>query len=194
MNPSINNTVFVKFPVLESERLIFRSFKKKDAEAFFRLKSNPLVMKYMDSPYIENVIVAKEKIKAAKQDFKDQKGINWSIIDKKTGQWMGYFGIWQIDKKNCRGEIGYALAPEYWGKGYMKETFSTLLDFSFKKLHLHSLKANVNPKNENSKQVLKKIGFRLEAYFREDYLFDGIFLDSEIYCLLVSDWNEADYF
>lgn len=191
---TINEAVFSEFPVLKSERLKFRQFKKKDAKAFFALKSNPLVMKYMDSPRIENVEMAKEKIREIKQDFKGQKGINWSILDKETGEWMGYFGIWNIDKKNCRGQIGYAIAPKYWKKGYMSETFNTLLEFSFENLHLHSVEANVNPKNEKSAQILIKMGFRQEAYFRENYLFDGHFLDSMIYCLLANDWDYEQYF
>jgi ribosomal-protein-alanine N-acetyltransferase len=107
---TINNTVFSKFPTLKSERLKFRSFKKKDAKAYFLLRSNPLVMKHMDSSYIENIEIAKQKINEIKQDFKDQKGINWSIVDKKTGEWIGYFGVWSIDKQNSRGQISYALA------------------------------------------------------------------------------------
>jgi ribosomal-protein-alanine N-acetyltransferase len=193
-HPIINDTIFNKFPNLKSERLKFRSFKKKDAKAYFLLRSNPLVMKQMDAPYIENIEVAKQKINEIKQDFKDQKGINWSIVDKKTGEWMGYFGVWSIDKKNSRGQIGYALAPEYWKKGYMAETFDTLLEFSFKTLHLHSIEANINPQNKNSEQVLKRMGFRQEAYFRENYFFNGHFTDSMIYCLLADDWDYTKYF
>ena len=44
-----------------------------------------------------------------------------------------------------------------------------------------------NKLNELSKNVLKKMGFQKEAYFRENYYYDGQFLDSEIYCLLKSD-------
>jgi ribosomal-protein-alanine N-acetyltransferase len=74
------------------------------------------------------------------------------------------------------------------------ETFNTLLEFSFKTLHLHSIEANINPQNKNSEQVLKRMGFRQEAYFRENYFFNDHFTDSMIYCLLASDWDYTKYF
>jgi len=54
-------------------------------------------------------------------------------------------------------------------------------------MKLHSIEANVNPLNEKSKKVLERVGFKKEAYFRENYLFDGKFLDSVIYSLLEKD-------
>jgi ribosomal-protein-alanine N-acetyltransferase len=62
-----------------------------------------------------------------------------------------------------------------------------LLKFGFRGLNLHSIEANINPQNENSKGVLEKIGFQKEAYFRENYYYKEKFLDSEIYCLLEND-------
>ena len=92
-----------------------------------------------------------------------------------------------MQPQHCRGEIGYALKPEYWGKGFMTEALKTIIDFGFHKMNLHSIEANVNPKNQKSKKLLKRLGFRKEAYFRENYLFEGKFLDSEIYSLLKKD-------
>ena len=93
--------------------------------------------------------------------------------------------------EHCRAEIGYALKPEYWWKGYMYETISRMLRFGFENMKLHSIEANVNPANARSKKLLEKIGFKKEAYFRENYLFDNKFLDSIIYSLLEIDLTET---
>ena len=69
----------------------------------------------------------------------------------------------------------------------MKESMITLMNFAFNTLKLHSLEANVNPENENSKKALLKLSFRKEGYFRENYYFNGKFLKSEIYSLLKTD-------
>jgi len=42
----------------------------------------------------------------------------------------------------------------------------------------------VNPKNKASIKLLKKNKFRKEAHFRENYYFNGKYLDSAIYCRL----------
>jgi ribosomal-protein-alanine N-acetyltransferase len=69
----------------------------------------------------------------------------------------------------------------------MYETINTIVRFGFNEMKLHSIEANVNPLNEKSKKVLEKVGFKKEAYFRENYLFNGNFLDSVIYSLLEKD-------
>jgi len=102
---------------------------------------------------------------------------------------VGYFGIWRIERDNCRGEIGYSLDPKYWGKGYMAEAFRTIIPFGFQQLHLHSMEGNINPHNESSRRILLKHGFVKEGYFRENFYFDEKFLDSEIYSLLEKDWD-----
>lgn len=184
---SINETIFEQFPTLESERLIFRQYQKDDGEQLLNIRSHPKVAKFMDSKLLESVEDAEKRIVNIQESFKNKEGITWAIINKKTSALIGDFGIWRIDKQNFRGEIGYILSPDFWGKGYMKESMMSLISFAFNSMNLHSLEANVNPKNENSKNLLIRMNFKLEAYFRENYYFDGKFLDSEIYCLLKSD-------
>ena len=54
----------------------------------------------------------------------------------------------------------------------------------FQQLHLHSIEAIVNPDNVASIGILEKNGFVREAYYKEDYYFEGKFLDSAVYSLL----------
>ena len=183
----INNIIFEAFPNLESERLQFRAYKNVDATRLLSIRSNVLVSKYMDTSLPIKVEDSEQRIAEIQSSFNDKTGITWAIIEKTSNTLIGDFGIWKFDKDNARGEIGYVLSPEFWGKGYMTEAFTTLINFAFNKLNLHSLEANVNPENENSKILLSKFGFKQEAYFRENYFYNGRFLDSEIYCLLKSD-------
>lgn len=189
MNYHINNSVFDQFPELESERLRFRSFELSDARDFMKLRSDPTVMEFVDSVYITSETQALEKIRNLLNDFTDRNGINWVITDKSTNQFMGYIGFWRLMKEHVRAEIGYALAPEFWSKGYMYEAAMTILNFGFQNFTLHSVEANVNIDNQRSITLLKKLGFVKEAHFRENYLFKCKFLDSIIFSLLESDFN-----
>jgi ribosomal-protein-alanine N-acetyltransferase len=187
MQTQINEAVFESFPTLESERLLFRNFKDSDAKDIFYLKTDSRVMEYMDSVKHKSLDDSLEVIKKNQSSFNDKTGVNWAIIEKSTHKLIGYFGYWRLFRDNSRGEIGYSLKPEYWGKGYMFEAMTKLIGFGFKELHLHSIEANINPNNRNSEKLLLKFGFKKEAYFRENYLFEGEFLDSIIYSLLESD-------
>ncbi len=190
MNKKINKNIFEKFPELESERLIFRKFKKTDKLDLFALRSDERVMNYMDSPKHESIRDSIKMIEDINISFYEKTGINWAIIKKYSNEFIGYFGFWRLIKQHCRAEIGYALKPENSGQGFMKESFDSLIDFGFRKLQIHSIEANVNPKNTKSIRLLEKKGFRKEAHFRENYLFEGNFLDSFIYCLIETDINQ----
>ncbi|MEM6965899.1 MAG: GNAT family protein [Bacteroidota bacterium] len=187
--PLLNTQVFDTFPQLESDRLVFEQYDQSHAADLLALRSDPLVMKYMDSPPFENIQTAVDRITENRLLFKEENGIVWVIKEKSSDDFVGDFSFWKIDKKNFRGEIGYAMLPRYWGKGYMTETMHTIFAFGFHQLGLHSIVADVNPDNEKSKSVLSKMGFQREAYFRESFYYDGQFLDSLIYCLLVSDFG-----
>jgi len=185
----LNLKVLSRFPELETKRLILRRFSVTDATAYFELRSNEEAMRFMDRPHYKNKAEALEAIKATHQNFRDKVGVWWVLADKRNNQFMGYVGFKDIDPKNKSAEIGYVLHPDYWASGWMTEAVAAVLDFVFEELNLHRVKGDINPNNEPSRGLLRKFGFQKEAYFREDYYYDGEFLDSEIYGLLASEYN-----
>ncbi len=184
----INELYFENFPELESHRLILRKLKLTDASDVQLIRSDERVMIYMDAERHMSVQQSEKSISEKLNMYKEKTGILWAIIEKSTGRFIGDFAFFKIDHKNSRAEIGYTLKPEFWKKGYMKEAMISIFNFGFTDFNLHSLEANINPKNENSRGILEKMGFQKEAYFRENYYYNGDYLDSEIYSLLRSDF------
>lgn len=172
-------------PVLETERLILREYRLEDASVLFNLRRNPDVMQYIERPRPEKVSDSEAVITTRLAEFKQQKNIVW-VIALKThpDQMIGDVGYWRFDLSNHRAELGYILDPAYWRKGILTEALTAVLNFGFETLNLHSICANINPQNEASRRLLLKTGFQKEALFREDYYFEGKFIDSEIYGLL----------
>jgi len=121
--------------------------------------------------------------------YTQKRGMFWALIEISSQKFIGDFSFWKIDSKNSRAEIGYTLNPEFWGKGLMKEAMIKIINFGFDHLKLHSLEANINPENDNSRGILTNLGFLKEAYFKENYYFNGEFLDSEIYSLLEANFK-----
>ena len=76
------------------------------------------------------------------------------------------------------------LHPAFWKKGIMKEALLHVIDFGFDEMNLHSIEANINPDNTASAMLLESTGFVKEAYFKEDYFFNGAFHDTIIYSRL----------
>lgn len=187
MNFKINDGVFNSFPKLETERLILTEFLKSDAEELFKIRSDDRVLKYLDRDPHKSVEESELMIEKMIYTYNSKAGINWIIRKKDTLNVIGYIGYWRLIRENLRAEIGYAMKPEYWGNGYMKESLTKVIEFGFKDFCLHSIEANVNPNNLSSIKLLENFGFKREAYFKEDYFYNGKFLDTAIYSLLETD-------
>lgn len=178
---------FHPFPVIETERLLLREIRDADIDMLFRLRSDKVVMKYVDRPLAltkEDIMPLYNKMV---EGVANNSGISWVIELKETREMIGQIGFWRIDTENHRAEIGYMLRPEFFGKGFGSEAVKAVLSHGFGQFHFHSVEANVSPGNDASKKLLEKAGFVQEAYFRENYYFDGRFLDSVIYSLLASN-------
>lgn len=172
-------------PDITTSRLLLRKQSTSDAAVLFSLRTHPEVMRYIDRPKPSAVADSQAVIHHINEDFMKGKNVIWAITFKESpDQMIGNLGFWRTDLENHRAEIGYMLHPDYWRQGILSEALSAVIDFGFNSLNLHSICANINPGNEASRQLLLKHGFIKEAYFREDYYFEGKFLDSEIYGLL----------
>lgn len=180
---------FDAFPVIETNRLRLRRPTHDDTDALFYLRTNDEVMQHIGRPKAKNHEEVQVLIDLLNKNFDQSLGITWIIAIKETNQAIGTIGFWRIDKENHRAEIGYLLHPGYHGKGIASEALQGVLPYGFDVLQFHSIQANVDPKNEPSKQLLLRNGFVQEAYFRESYYFEGRFLDSVIFCLLHNDFK-----
>ncbi|MBA3706738.1 MAG: GNAT family N-acetyltransferase [Bacteroidetes bacterium] len=178
---------FSPFPTIITERLILRKVTENDVNEIFFLRSDKQVMKYIDRPSaqsIEDVFLYIQKI-ANLQNHNES--ITWGISLKNDPKIIGYLGFWNIKKEHFRSEIGYILHPNHHKKGIMQEALTAILDHGFKVFKFHSVEANVNPLNSSSIKLLERNNFKREAYFKEDYFFEGKFLDSAIYSLLTPE-------
>jgi [ribosomal protein S5]-alanine N-acetyltransferase len=176
---------FSPFPDITTERLLLRRMTKQDAGEIFFLRSNEVVMKYVDRPRAASLQDAEDFLEVINKSLDATDGITWGItIRENPEKLIGYIGYWRMKKEHYRAEIGYMLNPAFWKKGIMKEAILAVLDFGFDTMHLHSIEANINSGNAASGGVLEATGFIKEAHFKEDFFFDGTFRDTVIYSRL----------
>ena len=178
------NLNFNPFPVIETERLILREVMDEDINEIFVLRSDPRVIKYIDRAPAGSLQEIVDFINMLKDALHNNKGICWAITIKGDPTLIGTVDIWRIIKEHHRAEIGYALHPGHQSKGYASEALNAILEYGFQTIKLHSMEANVNPENVASIKLLERAGFIREAYFKENYFFDGKYLDSAIYSLI----------
>jgi ribosomal-protein-alanine N-acetyltransferase len=75
------------------------------------------------------------------------------------------------------------------GRGLMAEAVSLVVTEAFEELGLHRLEANIQPKNEPSRALVKRLGFRQEGYSPRYLKIDGDWRDHERWAVLAEDWR-----
>jgi len=171
----IKDGIFIEFPVIKTERLTLRKLEKNNVEEMFKIFSNEKIMQYYGRFPMTEITEAKALICKFSQSFESNEAIRWGIELNDRNIFIGTCGFHNWKKPHSRAEIGYELAEEHWGYGYMKEAVNAIIKYGFEQIELNRIEAVVYPENIASEGLLKKLGFQHEgllrnyAYFREKY-------------------------
>src|SRR3990170_4115466 len=83
----------------------------------------------------------------------------FSVIEKQSGRWIGRLGPWRPE--GWPGdEIGWAIARNYWGRGYASEGASAATNWAFDNLGWTEIIHSIAPANVPSQRVAQKLGSR----------------------------------
>ncbi len=176
---------FNPFPEIKTERLLLRRLKKDDTEQIYKLRSDENVMKFIGKKPIVSMDEAWEFFNLVDNSLQSNSGITWAVtLVEAPEKLIGTIGLWRLIKENFRAEVGYMFLPDYWQKGLAKESLLKIIEYGFNEMNLHSIEAHISPRNSSSASLLEKTGFTREAYFKEDYFFNGAFEDTAVYSLL----------
>ena len=175
------------FPVLETERLSLRQMTEADAPTVHFLRSDDVVMRYIDRPRAQSLEDAKAWMDKVEDLRLNGEGVVWGIYLKGEPRMVGNILLWSFKPEAARAEVGYVMHPDFQRRGIIGEAMDCILDYAFDTIGLNGLEADIQPGNEASIRLAEKKGFRKEAHFREYYFFNGEFKDLAIYCLLKGD-------
>ena len=148
------------FPRIDTQRLLLREITDEDRQAIFRNFSDPEVAKWFFEQPLTEMDQVIEIITAFRIEFKSSKGLTWAIALKKDGKCVGTCGYGDIDLGQ-RGEIGFDLAKEHWGKGLMSEALAPVITYGFDVLRLSKVEAHSYSTNTRAIKLLEKLGFQL---------------------------------
>jgi ribosomal-protein-alanine N-acetyltransferase len=88
--------------------------------------------------------------------------------------------------------LGYNLARDEQGKGYMTEAVRGAVPFAFAKWKLHRIAASYMPRNARSAAVLQRCGFRVEGHAPAYLLINGRWEDHVLTAITNPAFNVAD--
>lgn len=174
-------------PTLTTERLTLRPFKLSDAADVQRLAGDVRVAKTtanIPHPYPDGA--AEEWIATHAPAWTEGKGAPFAIIEKSSEQLIGCIGVLGISSLHLRGEAGYWIGFDYWGKGYCTEALKELIRYCFTELQLNKVTSRHIGSNPASGKVMRKAGMQQEGLLRQDFFRGGHFEDTLVYGILRS--------
>jgi ribosomal-protein-alanine N-acetyltransferase len=173
-----------------TNRLVLRDYETDDCPAVLAYQSDERYLQYY--PWTERT---EAEVRAFVQMFLDQqieqprRKFQFVITLPSDGQLIGSCGIRRKNENEWEADIGYELAPEYWGQGYATEAATAIVDFGFRELHLHRISSWCIAENTASAKVLERLGLQLEGRLRENDYFKGRWWDILVYGLLKNEWR-----
>jgi [ribosomal protein S5]-alanine N-acetyltransferase len=159
---------------LETHRLIFRPFTLDDAEAMFRMDSNPIVHKYLWNTPAKDISEIITVIEYLNKQYEENKIGRYATFLKENGQFIGWTGIKYINDHVENGntnfyDYGYRLDEPFWNKGYATEATLFWLDYGFNQMNIEKMNAYTHAQNGASNHILSKCGMEfMEEYTADD--------------------------
>ncbi len=114
----------------------------------------------------------------------------WLIERRADGAIVGAIELSQIARGNFRSAyLGYQIGAPFARRGYMREALAAVLTWTFGRLRLHRVEANIQPGNIASIRLVKGLSFRREGMSRRYLKIGARWRDHERWALLAEDWR-----
>jgi RimJ/RimL family protein N-acetyltransferase len=151
--------------VLETPRLRLRRFTIGDAPFVLRLLNEPSFVQHIGDRGVHSLDDAESYIRSGPLAMYDEHGFGLWVVEDGAGAMIGICGL--LRRPTLEDvDIGYALLPEHWGRGYAAEAARGVLAYAKATLGLNRVVAIVSPGNVVSIAVLAKLGMRFERVVR----------------------------
>jgi len=157
--------------ILETERLILREFTLEDAAFILELLNTPTWLQFIGDRNVHSIEDAKNYLLAGSIKSYAENGFGFYAVDEKIGssdcknQTIGMCGLIKRDTLPDI-DIGFAFLPNLISKGFGYEIASATLDYALNILKINRIIAIVNPENEKSIGLIKKIGMQFEEMIK----------------------------
>ncbi len=152
--------------VLETERLSLRQLTNDDSLFILELLNEPSFIQNIGDRNVRTIEDARAYILNGPVTSYEKNGFGlYLVVLKETNDSIGMCGLIKRDGLEDV-DIGYALLPKFWSKGYAVEAARAVKEYAKDVIGLKRLVAIVDPANEGSVRVLEKIGLRYEKMIR----------------------------
>jgi diamine N-acetyltransferase len=170
---------------LTGNNIYLRALEPKDLEFIYTIENDENIweMSNTQTPYSKFLI--KQYLENAHQDIYEAKQLRLVICKKNDETAIGLIDLFEFDARNNRAGIGIIIKEDCdKNSGFGSESLQLLIAYSFKKLNLNQIFANISPENLASLKLFTKFGFEKIGIKKQWNLIDGVYKDEILFQLI----------
>jgi RimJ/RimL family protein N-acetyltransferase len=156
---------------IHTSRLILRNWEDRDRSLFHRINSDNRVMEFF--PFRRDRVQSDAKMDELRDGIA-RDGFGFAAVEiAESGECTGFVGITRADHipsmPRNTVEIGWRLAQQFWGRGYVTESAKAWLAFGFETLGLKEIVSFAVENNRRSTAVMECIGMTADPMRNFDH-------------------------
>ena len=169
---------------LQGDSIYLRALEPEDLDLLFEVENNEEFWEVSDTSVPFSRFVLKQYLENSHRDIYEVKQLRL-VVCENAGEVIGFVDIFDFDPKNRRAALGILIINrKNRKKGFGKEALQLVCKYSFSRLGLHQVYANVGSDNVSSKLLFEKSGFLHTATKKDWNLVDGKYKDEITYQLI----------
>jgi [ribosomal protein S5]-alanine N-acetyltransferase len=154
--------------IAETDNLVIRKLHAEDDMFILKLLNTPQWLQYIGDRGVRNADDARKYILNGPVTSYTRFGFGlYLVVLKNENAPIGICGL--LKRETLQDvDLGFALLPEFVGKGYAYESASAVLQYGRTVLGLKRIVAITTPSNGNSKSLLTRLGFAFEKNVKQN--------------------------
>ena len=182
---------------IETRRLVLRAFEPKADAGLMRAvlarsRTHLLPMMFWATGEPLELEAKREHLALIRAKFDRGEDFAYGVFDAATGLPIGGSGL-HTRVRSGAFEIGYWIAPDCEGHGYVSETVRALCHVAFDWLGSDLLVIRVRPDNVRSRLIPKRLGFQLDGRLRRMLTHGSEVHDALHYSLTIDEFRVAPW-
>jgi RimJ/RimL family protein N-acetyltransferase len=152
--------------VLETARLLLRRLDADDAPFVLRLVNDPAWLEHIGDKGVRTLDDARQYLREGAIAMYERCGFGLYLVALRDGGEP--IGICGLVKRDALADVdlGFALLPQFRGKGYALESAAAVMGYARHTLNLGRIVAITGCDNHASRALLARLGFRREGTVR----------------------------
>lgn len=170
----------IELTVIMTERLRCEPVRGEHAEAMYPTLLDHHIYKFIPGEPPASVAALRlrfNSLSSGRSPDGNEVWLNWMLFQRSSENPIGYFQA-TVRRDGC--SVAYVLNPCFWKQGYATEAADAILTLLFQKFEIRSITAEINPQNEASQRLVKRLGFAFVRHNADD--------NDDIFEISRADW------